>query len=102
MGAFRRDVLIKWTLTLLVGGVLLGGVLLARNVVTGRPAAETVEVKKKLEGGRIKLGAKEAELNIQVEKVKDIDWVPKLPVYGRVVNNPSATSEVRAAFAGRI
>jgi hypothetical protein len=102
MVAFRRDVLIKWTITLLVGGLLLGSAWLTYGLVTARRAAETVEVKKKLEGGRIKLSAKEAELNLQVEKVKDIEWVPKLAVYGRVVSNPSATTEVRAAFAGRL
>ena len=103
MGAFRRDVLLKWTLALLGCGALLAVILWARNLVNGERGADIGLIgNKKLEGGRIKLSAKEADLSIQVEKVKEIDGLPKVPVYGRVVNNPGATTEVRAAFAGRL
>jgi hypothetical protein len=101
MGDFRAG-LIRWIITLTVLGVLLAGVYYARILVNGPVTAEKVEAQKKLEGGRIKLGAKEAELNTQVEKIKDIEWHPKVPVYGRVINNPDAITEMRAAWAGRL
>src|SRR4051812_43382088 len=101
MGEFRAG-LIRWTITLAVLCVLMAGVYFARNLIIGPATAEKIEPQKKLEGGRIKLGAKEAELNIQVEKIKDVEWRPKIPVYGRVINNPDAITEMRAAWAGRL
>src|SRR5262249_15610979 len=52
--------------------------------------------------GRIKFGEEQAKLRIKTTEAKDVQWVPRVPVYGRVVPNHGATVEVRAAFAGRL
>ena len=53
--------------------------------------------------GGIKLSIKQVQANnIEVEEAKACDWVPKVPIFGRVVPNPQATVEIRAAFAGRL
>jgi hypothetical protein len=101
MSAVGRGML-KWALALLATGALVVGAFLARDLISEAQPAIGESINKKLEGGRIKLSAKEADLNTQVDKVKEIDWLPKVAVYGRVVSNPDATTEVRAAFAGRL
>jgi len=98
---FRQN-FTKWMFTLAVCAVIVAGALFAIKLLAPQQTAELAEVKKKLEGGRVKLTAKEAELHIQTAKVKDIDWLAKYPVYGRVITNPSATIEVRTSFAGRL
>src|SRR5690349_13876822 len=54
-------------------------------------------------GASIKLGAKLAELyGIKTEAALGRTWQPRLPVFGRVVPNAFATSELRAPFAGTV
>ena len=36
------------------------------------------------------------------EKAREVQWVPQLAIYGRVVPHPGATSEIRALFAGKL
>jgi hypothetical protein len=49
----------------------------------------------------VKLGATLAESHgIEDEPAAAVDWVRRVPAYGRVVPNPRAAAEVRAAFAG--
>lgn len=53
------------------------------------------------EGGSVELDQEAAErLGIAVEPAREVRWSRPLVVYGRVVPNARATSEVRAAFAG--
>ena len=95
--------LVKWALALLGIVVLVLGAVWARALFSNEhPEAADEAMSKKLEGGRIKLSLMQAEANIRTAPVEKIDWLPRVPVYGRVVNNPSAVSEVRAAFAGRL
>src|SRR5438270_13425920 len=51
----------------------------------------------------VKLGAKLAESHgIKDEPALAVTWAKRVPAYGRVVPNPRATSDVRAAFAGTV
>jgi multidrug efflux pump subunit AcrA (membrane-fusion protein) len=99
-------VLIKWTLTLaVVAAVLAGAYFIHRRMQEERTseAASNTSPLPKFKAGLIKLNKKLAEsYGIQTEAAKEIEWVPKAAVYGRVVPNPRATTEVRAAFAGRL
>src|SRR5712691_10148568 len=96
----------KWVLALgTVGAVLIAAYFVNQQarlerVTDGGEAAKTPP---KFVGGTIKLSKQyAASFGIKTEAAREIEWVPKAPVYGRVVANPRATSEVRAAFAGRL
>lgn len=100
------SVVLKWTLTLAaVAGVVLGAIAVNQRMAAER-AAEAGEGKPPSlidSAGGIKLSIKQVQANnIEVEEAKACDWVPKVPIFGRVVPNPQATVEIRAAFAGRL
>jgi multidrug efflux pump subunit AcrA (membrane-fusion protein) len=95
----------KWVLTLGILAALLAGAYFFAQMrkelapETGEGASQLPKFK----AGEIKLNKVLIEsYGIQVEPAKEIDWVPKATVYGRVVANPRATTEIRAAFAGRL
>jgi hypothetical protein len=94
----------KWVLTLAVLAAVLAGAYVVHDLVTAQRATEAGEgaKPKTLDAGRINLKAETAKTSIVVEKVKDIQWAPRVAVYGRVVPNPGAATEIRAAFAGRL
>jgi hypothetical protein len=85
--------------------VLLAAYFINKQFQTAH-APEGSEVSRtppKFVAGTIKLSKQfAASFGIKAEAAKEIEWVPRTPVYGRVVANPRATSEVRAAFAGRL
>jgi membrane fusion protein, heavy metal efflux system len=92
-----------WSLALCATFALLAGLywLHQRNQNVG--AAEAEKPARKLVGGAIKLGEKfAASLGITEKQAKEIAWVPKVAIYGRVVPNPRATTEIRAPVAGRL
>jgi hypothetical protein len=96
----------KWVLTLAAAVALLVAAYWIHERGTGERATEGDEAAKALPkfiGGTIKLSKQyAASFGIKEELAREIEWVPKAAVYGRVVANPRATTEVRAAFAGRL
>src|SRR5262245_46669272 len=102
----RRPALafLKWLLGLAVVGGLLAGAYLAHEAGVARRAAEKDEPPpRRAAAGVIKLGAEFAESHgLADEPARATVWAKQVPAYGRVVTNPKATSEVRAAFAGTL
>ena len=98
---------LKWLLCLGLLGGLLGGLYLAREQLRedredeGRTRnGETTPQKK---DGSIGLEDDEAErYRLEVATARAVQWYEPITVYGRVVPNPRATSEVRSAFAGTL
>jgi multidrug efflux pump subunit AcrA (membrane-fusion protein) len=95
-------VVVKWSLALVVVALFLGAAYLIHQRTVTQLAGEAAKAPRTIAPGRIKLGAALAKQHIKVAEAKDVEWVPRVPVYGRVVSNPGATSEIRAAFAGRL
>jgi hypothetical protein len=94
----------KWLLTIgIVGAVLAAAYLVnewGKEKERATEAAQASQQQPKFKAGTIKLNkVLVGSYGIKEEAAKDIEWVPKTPVYGRVVANPRATTEVRAAFA---
>lgn len=97
--------LLKWFLVL---GALVG-VLLLIHWFHGRVAQQVADagnspaIVKRAANNVVKLGAVLAESHgIKEEEARAVSWVRRVPAYGRVVSNPRATVEVRAAFAGTL
>src|SRR5438552_545838 len=98
--------MVKWATALaLLGGLLAAGYVVHRRVVAGREAeaGESVDTPRRAQNNVVKLGARLAESY----GVKDIPaeparWEARVTVYGRVVPNPRAVTEVRAPFAGTL
>jgi hypothetical protein len=106
MRAIRPMVVaLKWLATLgAVAAVLVAAWYVNRDA-RGQRAEETAPTPPpfKFIQGVLKLNAQSVEtFGIKDETAKDIDWVPKVAIYGRVVPNPRATTEARAAFAGKL
>jgi hypothetical protein len=107
MRLFRLLIIsLKWIFTLgAVAGALVGAYFVHEQMAAER-AAEGGEGTKPAgtlnSAGDISIKASTARDSLTVAKLKEVEWVPRASVYGRVVANPSATSEVRAAFAGRL
>jgi hypothetical protein len=96
---------IKWSVAFAALAILLGGAYFVhRHLQAERAGEETAAVPSpKFAAGTIKLSKQyAASFGIKVETAREVEWVPKATVYGRVVPNPRATAEVRSAFAGRL
>jgi biotin carboxyl carrier protein len=94
-----------WIITLAVLAGLLAGAYLLQDMVRRRQAesAAEPEAPRRAANAVVKLGAKLAEsFGIKDEPALDITWTKRVPAYGRVVPNPRATAELRAAFAGTL
>src|SRR4051794_10853416 len=105
MRSFTPLTVIVYALTLTGLSIALGGAYVLHRISQAEQAqraAEAGQKKRSLEADRIKVGAKFARDNLKVEPAKDLEWVPRVAVYGRVVPNPRASTEVRAPFAGRL
>jgi hypothetical protein len=64
---------------------------------------ENSEALKRFAQGRIKLGAELARSHgLEAKAAQAVSWAERVPVYGRVVPNLRASSELRAAFAGTL
>jgi hypothetical protein len=96
--------LLTWLAALAaLAGVLYLGHLGNRWARQKRAAesAESAEQGKRAANKVIKLGAEMAEsFGIKDEPALAARWEPRAAAYGRVVPNPRATAEVRAAFGG--
>jgi hypothetical protein len=99
--------LLRWSVAL----VLLGGLFALAHFVNqamvkerAREASdESIQAPQRAVQGVIKLSAKLVQLHgLQVESARSTQWAERVPVYGRVIPNPKATAEVRAAFAGTL
>ncbi len=98
---------VKWLLTL----ALLSGLCAAAYFVHGEMQVERareasgdkVQSPRRARDGIVDLGVEMAErLGVQDEAAKAVPWSEQVPVYGRVVPNPRATSEVRSPFPGTL
>jgi hypothetical protein len=97
--------LMKWLLALsaLAGVLLLVHQLHERMTQQRAAEADSPPPVKRAANGVVKLGAEEAETyGIKDEEARAVSWARRVPAYGRVVSNPRATVEVRAAFAGTL
>src|SRR5262245_28816840 len=94
-----------WLLTLSLLANVLGGIFGVWWFMKQERAAESVgdkvDRKRMVEENQVRLNADQADaLGLEAEKATEVSWVERVPVYGRVVPNPKATSEVRSPFAG--
>jgi hypothetical protein len=95
--------LLKWPLTLAVLGCLLGLAYLAHEQAGQQPAEERRPDQGGDAEGVVKLTAEQVRtLDLRDAPARAISWQPRIVVYGRVVPNPRATAEVRAALAGTL
>jgi RND family efflux transporter MFP subunit len=98
---------LKWLLTLgLVAGLLAGAVAVnyfVRRALADESEKDAVEQPDRVKDGKIELGAKLArDRGLQDERARPTRWYPRVLVYGRVVPNPQATTELRSPFAGTL
>jgi RND family efflux transporter MFP subunit len=98
---------LKWVVTLAVFAGLLGLAHLAHEEAKEERAREKGGEKKaeKPKGpeGVVELDPEAVkELKIQTTAARETKWRKHFVVYGRVVPNPRATAELRAAFAGTV
>jgi hypothetical protein len=104
---------LKWVLALSVLAGILGLAYLAHQEAREERKKEAQEGKdekdddddarKALEKGVVKLRPEQVQkVGLQDVPVRETKWRPRLTLYGRVIPNPRATTEVRAAFAGTL
>ncbi len=98
---------ILWTLSLGLLCSLLAAAYyvhgLTREWRAAESAGDTVQVPKRAANGVVKLGKELAESHgIQDEPAQSHVWQERLTIYGRVVPNSRAVTEVRASFAGMV
>jgi cobalt-zinc-cadmium efflux system membrane fusion protein len=102
--------LLKWPVTLAVLAGLLGLAHLAHEEAREEHArearaekGEADEGRKEVREGVVKLTAEQVEkAGLKDSPARKATWRERAAVYGRVVPNPRATGEVRAAFAGTL
>ena len=98
---------LKWLAALgLVGGLFAAAdfVNAERQAERAREAAgNKVQSPRRAKGDTVSLDAECAErYGLKEEPAAAVQWSERTPVYGQVVPNPRATSEVRAPFAGTL
>src|SRR5579864_8969744 len=100
-------VLLKWAATLgLIGGLLYVAfrVNAAMQAEIAREASgDKVQSPRRSEAGVVRIGADTAaRFNFEVEPARSVTWTDRVQIYGRVIQNPRSTFEVRAPFAGTL
>jgi biotin carboxyl carrier protein len=103
----RLPTLLKWPAVLgALAGLLVLGYWVHGQMRAGRQAAgeaDSVQVPRRAANAVVKLGARLAEAHgLKDESAVTVPWQPRQVVYGRVVPNPRAATEVRAPFAGML
>lgn len=99
---------LKWLLTLgLLGGLLYGLFYihqLSRKESDHEENEEkTAQTSRPVKNGIVKLEEDEAErYGLETEQARALQWQERSVVYGRVVPNPRATTEIRSPFAGTL
>jgi biotin carboxyl carrier protein len=98
--------LVKWATALACLGGLLAVGYVVRSRVDAERAAETgesVDAPRRAQNNVVKLGARLAEsYGVKDVPAEPARWEAPVTVYGRVVPNPRAVTEVRAPFAGTL
>lgn len=97
---------LKWCLAL----VFLGGLFTAAYWVNRemqaerlREGGEEVESPRRAKDGVIVLAADDAtRIGLKEEPARAISWAERIAIYGEVVPNPKAVTEVRSPFAGTL
>ncbi len=98
---------LKWVLAL----GLLAGLLLVAYGVNGQMRAEraregdeeAIQSPQRTKDGVVELGVEESRrYGLKEEEAEAVSWTERVPVYGQVVPNPTATTEVRSPFAGTL
>jgi cobalt-zinc-cadmium efflux system membrane fusion protein len=96
----------KWLIALGALALLAGGAyVIHKAVLAERKGDEDDAVKNpaRKQGNDVVLGPELAKKEgVKDEPARQVEWQPRLTVYGRVVPNPRATIEVRAPFAGSL
>ncbi len=97
--------LLKWVVVLaLLGGGLVGGYLVhtaMREEREREAASEKVQSPRRVNEGLVTFGQDTASrYGLEEVSAQAVKWQERVSVYGRVVPNPRATTEVRAPFAG--
>src|SRR5262245_38976267 len=103
MKATRLLSLLKWPAALLLLGGLLWGAYFVHELMKAERAeeGETVKVPRRADDRVVKLGPELTRSHgIKDEPARAVSWTRRVTVYGRVVPNPQATTEIRAPFAG--
>lgn len=98
---------LKWLLALgLVGGLFAAAYFVNAEMQAERAreaAGDKVQSPRRAKGDTVSLDAESAErYGLKEEPVAAVQWHERVPVYGQVVPNPRATSEVRAPYAGTL
>jgi hypothetical protein len=103
MPRFNAFAGLKWLLTLGILGVLLAAAHFVHEWMEAERAGQGQgpAAGRNVDRGEVKLSSAN-DSNVKVQPVKEIDWIPRAAVYGRVIPNPRGTTEIRAAFAGRL
>lgn len=94
---------VKWVVPLCVLSGAAYGLKLLHDEARETGEEESEQAKAVSEAGTEAIGVDEKQaqrLGLRVTHAKGVEWVPRVMVYGRVVPNPLATTEIRAAFAG--
>jgi multidrug efflux pump subunit AcrA (membrane-fusion protein) len=95
--------LLKWIAVFAALGVVLLLVFLLHNRSGEMQADVSAENPRRVQNNVVKLGAALAEsYGLKDALAEPARWHQNLTVYGRVVPNPRATTEVRAPFAGTL
>lgn len=103
----RVLVLFKWLIALgLVGGLLfaaylVNGLMRAERAAEGEE--ERIEAPPRVADGVVKLGTELAESSGLAEAPARVaEWTERVPVYGQVVDNPGAATDLRSPFGGTL
>jgi biotin carboxyl carrier protein len=100
-------VLLLWAPIMAVISGLLFGLYLIHQEMKAERAREaegdTVSSRKRVKDGLVDVEEEDAErLGLKVASARAVSWTERVSVYGRVVHNPRAASEVRSPFAGTL
>src|SRR5262249_7141831 len=98
---------LKWLLTLgLLGGVLFGVFLIhakVRKAESGEDNEQKAVTTAQSAKGIVKLEEDEAErYGLETEPARPLQWYDQATVYGRIIPNPKAVTEIRSPFAGTL
>src|SRR5262249_50076345 len=94
---------VQWLTTGLALAGLIGGAYVVHSRMQANPGVETGSGGAQVQFGIIKLSAKQAERSgIRDCPAAKVMWAERVPVFGQVIPNPAATTEVRALFAGTL
>jgi multidrug efflux pump subunit AcrA (membrane-fusion protein) len=96
--------MIKWTAALVLLGALLAVAFFLRQQFRGAEGTgESPQAPRRVQNNVVKLGAQLAEsYGIKAAPAESAQWHQRITVYGQVVPNPRATTEIRAPFASTL